>query len=443
MSKHAIVFGYWDTIKYSVHTLVGALEQYEDFKEVRVFLSSLDDVLNLVKSLIGKYDRIAYFQTLLTTDLPSIYGKLIQLNKHLKSLNIVTVGGGPHATGDPYGTILSLNFNYAFVGEAEDSLDELLNFLFYGGDPAKVQGLAWFEDGKMRLNGRGYVKELDRFPPFAPNHRLFNPIELTRGCVYACRYCQVSYAFSTTLRHRSVENVVKWSTYMFERGIKDLRFISPDVLSYGSLGKEVNLSKLLELLEGLSRIRERGARVYLGSFPSEVRPEKVSDDVANSLRKHVDNDRIVIGAQSGSDRLLKIIGRGHTSEDVLNSVEVLIKHGFKVDVDYIFGLPGETYEDIEATLNHITKVLRLGGRAHIHTFIPLPGTPYAFAEPGKIPPEVKKKLLKLIGEGKAYGNWIRQERLASEIKKLREAGVILITSKRAYDFLVSKGFQTT
>jgi len=441
MGKYAIVFGYWSNIKYSVHVLVGALESYRSFEEVRVFLSSLDEIPKLIETLIGKYDRIAYFQTLLTTDLPSTYSKLIQLNKRLKSLNVPSVGGGPHATGDPYGTILSLNFNYAFVGEVEDSLDELLGLLFHGGDPTEVRGLAWFEGGRIRLNGRGQVKDLDKFPPFAPIHRLFNPIELTRGCIYACKYCQVSYAFTANLRHRSVENVIKWSNYMFERGIKDLRFISPDVLSYGALGKEVNFSKLLELFEGLSKVREKGAKVYLGSFPSEVRPEKVSEDIASTLRRYVDNDRIAIGAQTGSDSLLKAIGRGHTSEDVLNSVETLTKHGFKVDVDYIFGLPGETDEDIQATLNHISRVLKLGGKAHIHTFIPLPGTPYALAEPGRISPEVKKKLLKLVGEGKAYGNWLRQEKLANEIKKLREVGVILITPKRAYDLLSLKDFQ--
>ncbi|RLG78811.1 MAG: hypothetical protein DRO10_01970, partial [Thermoprotei archaeon] len=62
----AVVFGYWRSIKYSVHALVGALESTGLDKEVHVFLSPLSELKNKIMVLRRKYDKVVYSQTLLT-----------------------------------------------------------------------------------------------------------------------------------------------------------------------------------------------------------------------------------------------------------------------------------------------------------------------------------------------------------------------------------------
>ncbi|MEM2752156.1 MAG: radical SAM protein, partial [Sulfolobales archaeon] len=156
------------------------------------------------------------------------------------------------------------------------------------------------------------------------------------------------------------------------------------------------------------------------------------------IKAYVDNRKLNIGAQTGSDRLLKLLHREHSADDVLNAVTAANKYGFNVDVDYMFGLPWEDSEDLEITMKHIEKIVELGGRIHCHTFIPLPGTPLSFASPKNIPEFVKNRLIKLMGRGKVWGQWLRQESLAREIALLRESNFIVINYQRASSIVAEK-----
>ncbi|MEM0014035.1 MAG: TIGR04013 family B12-binding domain/radical SAM domain-containing protein [Zestosphaera sp.] len=435
MKNYAVVLGYWSSVKYSVHVILGAAESHGLVDEVDFYLVDLENVLQTVSELKDRYSKVFYMQTLLTTELPSIYRRLIHVNEKLKMLGIASVGGGPHATGDPFGTVLSLGFSYAFVGEVEEVLPQVVELGFGKLDPSAVPGLFYINSDRFFLNGRGFVKDINKYPPFSPSLGLFNPIELSRGCFHSCRYCQVSYIHSTKVRHRSVDDVLRWCGLLLDRGIRDLRFISPDALSYGCNAPSRISGDVFNLVERLSLLKKRGGRIYFGTFPSEMRPEHIDEEVARFLKSHVSNERVNIGAQSGSDESLVKINRGHTSEDVVRAVDDLVKTGFSVDVDYILGLPDETPEDLRLTLAHMKEVVKKGGRIRIHYFIPLPGTPYALRNPSEVPSWVKNEVLKLVGSGRAYGSWLNQERVAREVLRLRDEGVILATSLRARDAL--------
>ena len=100
-----------------------------------------------------------------------------------------------------------------------------------------------------------------------------------------------------------------------------------------------------------------------------------------------------------------------------------------VDVDFIFGLPGETDEDVDETIKVMEKIVKLGGRIHTHTFLPLPGSPFENAPPGKISLKIKKFVFKICGKGRAYGDWLKQEKLAKKIDELRNSGVIKVNMR--------------
>lgn len=434
MRRNAVVVGYWKTIKYSVHVLLGAAEEHGLHKDIDFYLASVDDLLSTVNELRTKYSRIMYMQTLLTTDLLSKHKKLAEINRKLRDLGIVSFAGGPHATGDPFGTVISLGFKYAFLGDVEDLLPQVVELGFNYRDPSSVTGVFYVDDsGKFVFRGRGFTKELDKYPPFSPKLNLFSPIEITRGCRYSCSFCQVSYIHTAITRHRSIENITFWCKYLLNRGIRDLRFITPDALSYEDPRTHEDF---IELLSELSKLRSAGGKIFFGTFPSEMRPEKINQEVSRFLRTHVDNKRVNIGAQTGSDKLLKKIKRGHTSEDVLNALEALSSAGLSAEVDYIIGLPDETLEDQQLTIEHMRKVISKGGRIRIHYFIPLPGTPYALRNPSEISTQFRRELMRLVGSGKARGNWLNQENAVRELLRLRDEGVILLTSDRARNVLL-------
>lgn len=79
---------------------------------------------------------------------------------------------------------------------------------------------------------------------------------------------------------------------------------------------------LVGLLETI-KTRRPGLRLNFGNFPSEVRPDYVTVEAAKAVRPLCDNRVMAVGAQSGSPRVLRTIGRGHTVEDVYRAVENL------------------------------------------------------------------------------------------------------------------------
>jgi len=419
--RACLVIPYVESSKYSIHVVVAAVEAAGI--GVDIYLPEVSEFNEVIDFALRKYDRVVVGLSLMTTQLPNLLPFINSLRRFKG--RAVLIGGGPHVSGDPVGSLKSLGFDYVFVGESEGSVTEFLRKLVEGGDPLSTKGIMYLEGGEVVYTGKPELVDLNKYPPISVKYGLFNPVEISRGCPFKCKYCQVGYVFGPVMRHRSVSEVVRYCMEMVRRGIKDLRFISPNSLAYGGRGREPNLNSLAELIEGLQELRRLGGRVYFGSFPSEVRPEFISEEVIKLIKGSVDNRRVVIGAQSGSERVLKDLGRGHTVDDVINAVKLLTEHGFGVDVDFIFGLPNEDISDMLETVGLIRKLTSLGARIHAHTFIPLPGTPYSKFRPKPIPDLVRAELNKYLGRGLLFGEWVRQRELALAIWRLREEGIIL------------------
>lgn len=294
------------------------------------------------------------------------------------------IAGGPHPSGDPKGT-LALGFDLVFTGPCEEEIGRFLK----GEVPP---------DERM-VEGRSV--DISRYPISSDYLPLPRGIEISRGCPYGCRFCQVSYIFGFRVYHRSPESVIR---FVSRRGMDVVRFVAPNSLAYmAEKPREPNLEAIERLLVG---VREAGARqVFFGTFPSEVRPDWVTPEAIELIKRLCDNRMIVIGGQSGSDRMLKLMGRGHTVEDVRNAVEITMRVGLEPRVDLIFFTPGERDEDREATFALVEEMGQMGIVTYAHIFMPLPGTPW-FNEPlPQIDPRAIKRIESLVGRGIIKGNW--------------------------------------
>jgi B12-binding domain/radical SAM domain protein len=208
---------------------------------------------------------------------------------------------------------------------------------------------------------------------------------------------------------------------MADHGLRDVRFITPTCLSYGSPGPDPDLDAVEELLSGVREELPPHGRIFFGSFPSEIRPEHVTPEAMRLLKRYVANDNVIIGAQSGSDRVLAAAGRGHGVQPVRDAVRIAVEHGFRPNVDFIFGMPGETEDDLRASLRLASDLADLGARIHTHTFMPLPGTPWRDAEPAFIPLEAMRHLDRLAQRGDAYGHWRKQADHATRLAQTAKA----------------------
>ncbi|GAG01178.1 unnamed protein product, partial [marine sediment metagenome] len=259
--------------------------------------------------------------------------------------------------------------------------------------------------------------DLNRYPPFPLDIPRFGPIEITRGCPYVCYYCQTPQLAGALVRHRRVEAVSEYVDAMARTGRTDIRFITPNALSYGSEdGKRLNPSAIERLLLSIRSTIGRDGRIFFGSFPSEVRPEHVTEETIGLITEYCNNDNLVIGAQSGSQRMLDSIHRGHTVDDVYRAAHLIQSAGLQANVDFIFGLPGEREEDVSMSIRTIEDLSRIGARAHAHTFMPLPQTPFWECPTGHIDAKTQETLRSLTGRGVVYGDWEKQITLAKRIE---------------------------
>ncbi|MGC3998648.1 MAG: TIGR04013 family B12-binding domain/radical SAM domain-containing protein [Anaeromyxobacter sp.] len=242
------------------------------------------------------------------------------------------LAGGPHASAAAE-EVLRAGFDLVAVGEGEETLPALLARLAAGEDGRAGPGLAWLEDGAVRSSGRAPPVDLEAFPPCAPGAGRIGPIEITRGCVWGCRFCQTPFQFKARFRHRSLESVRRWVAHHARLEARDIRFLTPSALSWGSADGACDEAAVEALLATAREAAGPDRRLFLGSFPSELRPEHVSVRALAAIRRRCDNRTVIVGAQSGSARLLEAMGRGHGVEEVRRAVALAVEAGFVPSVD--------------------------------------------------------------------------------------------------------------
>lgn len=380
-----LIFVVSQSNKNSIAALCGALDKKSDFGDK--FNLRFVDEKNVGEIASNQKQIICFsFQTPDVFRIQPLVGKLKRSNKEA-----ILIAGGSHPSG-AYQHTLKMGFDFAFVGEGEKALINFLRGYSLGGGGGKAESV-----------------DITKFLPVSKKFRLFTPIEITRGCPHGCRFCQTTYLFGK-MRHRTIDQIVESAKILVSHGWTKIRFVTPNILSYGSL------EKMLASVRKVKGVK----KIYAGSFPSEVRPENADKKGLLVLKKYADNDNLIIGFQSGSENVLKRMHRQHTVKQALEAVEKALEAGFKANLDFIFGTPGETKEEEGKTIDMLKKLARLSGaKIHGHTFLPLPGTPWQNEKPGKISERLKEILRGLKALGRVYGDWENQEKLAQKISGLK------------------------
>jgi B12-binding domain/radical SAM domain protein len=409
MKKKKIILVGGRINRHSLISIAGIIENLKLKENIHIQIKNFDQIQS---TNISK-DTIIFF-TFFSGQVPETFRALEKVKE--KYPKVLCIAGGPHASGAPEQTLKS-GFDYVIRGEGEESIPLLLQMCEGQISPENVSGLSYQQNNKFIHNDISKFICLDSAFNYSAQLKTFFPIEITRGCPYSCNFCQVTSLFGKKYRHRTVDSILSY----INRGQNFIRFISTNAFAYGSnKNGKVNHSEISKLLVSI-RKKDKKTEIYFGSFPSEVRPEYVDDEIIRIVKKFANNKTIALGAQSGSNRLLKLINRRHKIEDVLLAAEKINLLGLKCKVDFIFGLPGETDYDLQKTFKIINKLRKMNVEIRLHTFIPLPGTTYVNAPSGYISENTKSFLLKLIGNGEASGPWKNKTKinanLASYYKK--------------------------
>jgi tRNA-2-methylthio-N6-dimethylallyladenosine synthase len=247
--------------------------------------------------------------------------------------------------------------------------------------------------GEAKRSRRGVVDvsfpEIEKFDriPEADTASCTAFLSAMEGCSKYCSFCVVPYTRGEEIS-RPVDDIIAEAWRLAELGVREINLLGQNVNAYrGALhgGGTADLATLIyyvAAIDGIERVR------FTTSHPVEFDDaliEAYRD--CNALASYLH-----LPVQSGSDRVLRLMKRGHTAAEYIDKMERLkeARPGISLSSDFIVGFPGETEEDFEATL----ALIRAVGFDQSFSFIysARPGTPAA-ALAGEMPREVTQPRL--------------------------------------------------
>ena len=214
-------------------------------------------------------------------------------------------------------------------------------------------------------------------------------VNIMYGCDKFCTYCIVPYTRGKQRSRRS-EDILKEVKELKEQGYKEITLLGQNVNAYGKdLDGEIEFSKLLEKVSdtGIERIR------FVTSHPWDFTDKMI--DVISSRENIM--PYIHLPLQSGSDRILKLMGRRYTKEkylELFNKLKKALPYS-SITTDIIVGFPGETEEDFNDTLDVVNECKF--DSAFTFIFSPRIGTPAAKMK-DDVSLEIKNERLQKLNE---------------------------------------------
>lgn len=259
----------------------------------------------------------------------------------------------------------------------------------------RFEGTWPLDDGQPPRVRRRVVCDLEAVPaptaPVVPNVAIVHDracIEVMRGCLNGCRFCQAGYVYRP-LRERDPRTLTAQATAVVERtGYQELSLLSLSTADY---------SAIEPLLRALAE--ELTPRHVALSLPS-TRVEALSPSLLRELAQ-VRTTAITLAPEAGTQRLRDVIQKKYREEELLAAAGLFAELGWRsLKLYFMIGLPTETEEDVLA-IAELTRRVAAAGRgrlrvtASVSTFVPKPHTPFQWERELSIPEtEHRQELLR-------------------------------------------------
>jgi len=327
------------------------------------------------------------------------------------------------------------SFDALVTGEAELTVVEMLERLETGKNLGGVLGVIFKDRGRIVKNQpRPLITDLDSLPfprrellgepsrylppPAAYKRKPVAVMLTSRGCNRKCIFCfQVDKDRKHGIRYRSVESVLEEIEFCLEQGFREIKFIDDTFAE--------NYDRAMELAR---KIQER--RLDFTWFVSAC-----VNQVDTALLKAFKDAgcwAILFGAESGVQKNLNTIRKGVTREQIRNAVKAAQDVGIKVQTTFMFGIPGETFEEGLKTIDFACELKP--DIASFHAITPFPGT-YLYDHCEKYG-SISDELTDFTYQGAAF---IPYTMTRDEIFKLRQMAYKKFYSRPS--FLTRKLFQ--
>jgi len=320
----------------------------------------------------------------------------IRVSRYVKAHHpdVPVVWGGIHPSYLPEQTVSEPFVDMVVAGHGDDALPELVEALTGQREIANVKGL-FFKDGNgsIHTNEPRSPLELKELKNYAwdkvdPSAYLVQDLVRgrtmsmfsSRGCPHRCTFC-----YAESFHHR------RWIGQSPEMVMKEVDYIASRCEFESIYFHDDNFGVNRKRMEEIAReLKARG--LYFGFA---LKLKYLDESLAEFLSRN-NCDRVDWGAESGSDRILKLYQKEQTTEDSLRAAELMGKYGISGQVSTVMGHPEETPEDIAETLRLIDRMREINPRlriADVKILTPYPGSKFysTALELGFKPPEKLEK----------------------------------------------------
>ncbi len=254
--------------------------------------------------------------------------------------------------------------------------------------PEMIAGIKNGEDSMIDISFPE-IEKFDRLPePRAEGPTAF--VSIMEGCSKYCTFCVVPYTRGEEVS-RPADDVIFEVAQLAEQGVREVNLLGQNVNAFrgenhdGSICTFAELLHLIASIDGIDRIR------YTTSHPVEF-----TDDIIEAYA-HIPElvDHLHLPVQSGSDRVLNLMKRGHTAIEYKSKIRKLkkVRPNLCMSSDFIIGFPGESEDDFVATMDLIQAIDFDLSFSFIYSA--RPGTPAADL-PDDVSEETKKQRLYLL-----------------------------------------------
>jgi radical SAM superfamily enzyme YgiQ (UPF0313 family) len=292
------------------------------------------------------------------TCLSAFFQEVIELSQLMKAHNKKVFIGGVHPTYMPKETLEKTGADYITLGEGEIALRKLLDANFDGTgiqgvyslenlpeNPVKAERIEDFEND-LPMPDWEQISPMSY--PRAPHGAITKnyPIGIimsTRGCPYGCKFCASPNFYGRSIRFRNPTEVVDEIEYLVKNhGVKEIHFEDDNF----TLKRE-------HAAEICRQIIDRKLKITF-TCPNGIRADKVDKDLI-LLMKKAGCYSFAYGVESANPTILKNINKGEDIELIKKSIDIAAECGIDTQAFFIFGLPGETKDTIEETINFAIK----------------------------------------------------------------------------------------
>jgi len=215
-------------------------------------------------------------------------------------------------------------------------------------------------------------------------------VSVMEGCSKYCTFCVVPYTRGEEVS-RPVLDVLTEVAQLAEQGVREVNLLGQNVNAYRGALPTGGTSDLAELIVAVARIDGIDRIRYTTSHPVEFSQALI--DVYAEVPELVSHVHLPV--QSGSDRILSAMKRGHTVLEYKSKIRRLraLRPDISISSDFIIGFPGETADDFARTMQLIEEIAF--DQSFSFVYSRRPGTPAA-SLPDDTPDEVKKQRLQIL-----------------------------------------------